>query len=215
MADLRGFVAQRSVGVAADGTRVGLKATRRGELIVMDFFTQMAIEQRVFQVRAGTITAPLVGAVTIGATGAEACADAALGLTLIPCQMNMSVRLGGGTLHEYALKSTPTASTAGTAFVPLNLCIGGRPPASTARVQAAGSVTVTSEVATATLRHWTHSNPLAVAAGDEPLAFDWAPIYPPTLVGPACFYLQVAATTTGPSYYASFDYVELPTGNVT
>ena len=40
---MRGFVSQGSVGTAADGTKVGVKTNRRGELVVMDFYTQMAL----------------------------------------------------------------------------------------------------------------------------------------------------------------------------
>lgn len=215
MADIRGFVNQSTGGgAAADGSRVGVKSNRRGELVVMDFYTQMAIEQRVFQVRAGTITTPLVGDVVITDASAEMCADAATGLTIIPVQLDISVRLGGGTLHEYAAKSAGAVSTAGTAFTPLNLYIGGIGPRSTARVAAAGAVTVAAELATTTRRHWSYANPLAVAAGSEMTAFNWQPVNPPTLIGPACFYVQIAATTTGPSYYASFDFIELPTAAV-
>ena len=214
MADIRGFVSPGRVGTAADGSRVGVKTNRRGELVVMDFFTQMALEQRVFQVKAGTVTTPLTGDVVITNSAAEMCADASTGLTIIPCQFNASIRLATGTLHEYALKSIGSLSTAGTAFVPLNLYIGGLAPRATARVQAAGAVSVGAELATTTTRHWSYSNPVAAAAGSEPTDYNWAPLNPPTLVGPSCFYVQIAATTTGPDYYASFDFVELPTAAI-
>ena len=107
-----------------------------------------------------------------------------------------------------------TLLTAGTVFTPLNLYIGGIQPRSTARVAAAGAVSVAEELATTTTRHWSYSNPIAVAAGSEMTGFDWQPIDPPALVGPSCFYVQIAATTTGPDYYASFDFVELPTAAI-
>jgi hypothetical protein len=44
--------------------------------------------------------------------------------------------------------------------------------------------------------------------------YDWQPRTPPILVGPRCYYVQIAATGTGPSYFASIDYIELPTVNV-
>ena len=215
MADIRGFVNQSTGGgAAADGSRVGVKTNRRGELVVMDWYTQMAIEQRVFQVRAGTVTTPLTGDVVITTLAAEMCADATVGTTIIPVALDISIRLGTGTLHEYAAKSVGAVSTVGAAFVPLNLYIGGVAASSTARVAAAGGVSIAADAGTTTRRHWTYSNPLAVAAGSEMTAFDWQPIDPPVLVGPACFYVQIAATTTGPDYYASFDFVELPTAAI-
>jgi hypothetical protein len=138
--------------------------------------------------------------------------DAASATTIIPIFTNVSVNLGTGTLHEYAGKSVATVSSAGDAFTPLNLLAGGSAAVSTARVDAAGGVTVTAETATTTLRHWSWSQPIAMGAYFA--TYDWQPRTPPVLVGPRCYYVQIAATTTGPSYFASIDYIELPTANV-
>ena len=194
MSDLRAKVGEGSVQTTADGGMADLEATRRGELIIIDWYAQMAQEGRIYQVRAGTITTPIVGDLLITDSAAEMCADAASGTTIIPCQLNVSVRLGTGILHEYAAKSVATASTAGAAT--------------------AGGVSVTAETATTTRRHWSMSNPLAVGAGHSPVSYNWRPKAPPVCVGPACFYVQIAASGTGPSYYASFDYVELSTAAI-
>lgn len=192
-----------------------------GHQVVMDFYLQMALLGLGFQVRAGTITTPLVGDVVITDTAAEFCVDAASGYTVIPVNQNISIRLATGTLHEYATKSVNTVSSAGAAFVPLplrNLDLSGSAAAAaltTARVAAAGGVTVTAELATTTRRHWSFSNPVAAGAGHEPKALDWSPRMPPVLVGPVCLYTQIAATTTGPSYFASLDYIEIPTARLT
>ena len=214
MSDIRGYVAQDTLGAADEGTRVGLKASKRGELIVIDWYTQMATEGRAYQVRAGTITTPLVGDVVITDSAAEMCADATSGTTIVPVYVNIAIRLGTGTLHEYAAKSTGSVSTAGTAFVPLPLYMGGSASVSTARVAAAGGVTVGAEAATTTRRHWAVSNPVAVAAGHVLTTHVWNPVDPPVLPGAACFYVQIAATTTGPSYYAALDFIELTAASV-
>ena len=214
MSDLRAKVGTGSVQTTADGGMADIEASRRGELIVIDWYAQMAQEGRIYQVRAGTITTPIVGDLLITDSAAEMCADAASGTTIIPCALNIGIRLGTGILHEYAAKSVATASTAGTAFVPLNLKVGGSAATSTARAGTAGAVSVTAELATTTRRHWSFSNPVAVGAGHSATSFDWKPKAPPVCVGPACFYVQIAASGTGPSYYASFDYVELSTSAI-
>ena len=214
MSDLRALVGQNSVQATADGGYADIEATRRGELIVIDWYAQMVQEGRVYQVRAGTLTTPIVGDLLITDAAAEMCADAASGTTILPVALNISIRLGTGILHEYAAKSVATASTAGTAFVPLPLKVGGSAATSTARAATAGGCTVTAEVATTTRRHWSFSNPVAVGAGNSNTSFDWKPKAPPVCVGPACFYVQIAASGTGPSYYASFDYVELSTSAI-
>ena len=106
------------------------------------------------------------------------------------------------------------ASSAGTAFTPLVLKKGGATSACTARVQAAGAVTVTAELATTTARHWEWSNPAAGFTGALPgdQHQEWTPRPSPAIRGTTataqCIYVQVAATGTGPSYYAHMDYLE-------
>jgi hypothetical protein len=199
-------------------------STLFGAQVIMDWYTYMAMIGAAFQVRAGTITTPLVGDVVITDTAAEMSADALSGTTIIPVNLNIGLRLLTGTLHEYAAKSVKVVSSGGTAFVPLPLRTlnnsGGTAATAavtTARVAAAGGVTVTAELATTTVRHWNYSNPAAGATGALPTAgydLQWNPRVPPFLAGPACFYVQIAATGTGPSYYANFDYIEAATATL-
>ena len=209
MADQRIYVAQDRLDAAGENTWMAQKGTKMGYPIVIDFYTQMALEGRVFQVKAGTVTVPLVGDQPLQDGKAELCADAVKGTTIIPVNTNFSLNLGTGTLHENAGKSVGVVSSAGDAFVPLPLLQGGPAAGSTARVDPTGGVSVTAETSTTTRRHWSWSQP--IAAGAYTTTYDWKPRTPPILVGPACYYVQLTATTTGPSYYAAFDYIELPT----
>ena len=185
-----------------------VRLTTMADQVVVRFYQAMVLDGRGYQVRAGTITAPLTGDVAITDTAAEMAADAAAGTTIIPVYLNASVEsLNGGTLPEIAAKSVATVSSAGTAFVPLPLKSDGSAAVSTARVQAAGSVTVTAELATTTLRHF--ANVIAVAADSLLADHEFMPA--PVLVGARSFYVQVAGATAGPLYFAHFDYLELPT----
>ncbi|MHC4511971.1 MAG: hypothetical protein ACYTAO_24005 [Planctomycetota bacterium] len=209
MSDVRFYVGQDTLEAYSESSWQNAKMSKMGFQIVTDFYTQMAIERRVYQVKAGTISVPIVGDVVITDTAAEMCADAADGTTIIPVYCNVSFNLAAGTLFETAGKSVATVSSAGTAFVPLPLYSGGVAATSTARAQTAGAVTVTAETATTTPRHFSWSQP--IAAGAWPTTYDWEPRTPPILNGPRCFYVQIAGTGTGPSYFAHFDYIELPT----
>lgn len=196
---------------AAQGLTVGAPSPAMldpsGSLVVIDFFAKAILDGRGFQVRAGTITTPLVGDVAITDTAAEYCADCVAGTTIIPVHGNISVRAGTGTAQELAVKSVATVSSAGTAFVPLPLKSGGAAASTTARVSAAGGVTVTAELATTTLRHWSYSQQAVFTTG-QVIIPEWEPLRPPVLNGPRCLYVQIAAGTTGPSYFASLDYLE-------
>ncbi len=194
-----------------NGSSVSLDIDTTGSQIVMDFYLKAMIAGKGFQVRAGTITTPLVGDVVITDTAAEYCVDPAAGMVLLPVNQQISLRLLTGTLHEYATKSVATASSAGTAFTMLPLLLGGPAASSTARVQAAGAVTVTAELATTTRRHWEFANPAAGATGALPTAgysLEWNPRTPPPILPATCLYTQIAATGTGPSYYAHLDVLE-------
>jgi hypothetical protein len=217
MTDLRVWVEQDTLAAAGEKTRVAVKGSKMGYEIAIDFYTQMVMEGRVFQVRAGTISVPAVGDIVITDTAAEMCVDALSGTTVMPVYFNISLNLAAEALPEIAGKSVATVSTVGAAFVPLNLKSDGPAANSTARVAETGSaatgVTVTGETAATTLRHFSFSHPIAAGAWDT--TYDWEPPSPPILAGPRCFYVQVAAgATAGPSYFAHFDYIELPTANV-
>ncbi len=205
-------VVQNALAPFGETTYSGGIANRLGIQVVQDFYTYMALVGAGYQVRGGTISVPLVGDVLITDTAAEMCADAATGTTIIPVWCNINFNLAAATLFETAGKSVATVSSAGTAFVPLPLRSGGTAATSTARVQAAGACTVTAELATTTLRHFAWGHP--IAAGAWPTIYDWTPRTPPVLVGPRCFYVQIAGDTTGPSYFASFDYLEAPTATL-
>lgn len=210
--DERALKTRPVVGVPIRLDHVGAstpwKGSVRGEGYVIDFYTQMCLAQRAYQVRAGTITTHLTGDVEVTDTAAEMCADAPEGTTILPCYVNVHIEALGGTLPIITAKSVAGASSSGTAFTPLPLYIGGGPCDATARVQAAGSVTVPAELATTTRRHYSAT----LATAD--MIFEWIPMLVPVLNGKACFYVQIAATTTGPDYYGHFDFLELTTEEV-
>ena len=182
-----------------------------GHLVVVQFYQQMILDGRGYQVRAGTISAPLTGDGTaITDAAAEMCADCASGTTIMPVYSLTSIDTWTADDSEGATKSVATVSSAGAAFVPLPLKTDGTAAVTTARVAATGGVTVTAELATTTLVHYMwHSDEGGTPATDitSTSEKEWAPIAAPVLVGARCFYVQVSLAT----YFAHFDYLELPT----
>jgi len=71
MTDLRIYVAQDTLPAAGENSWVAAMGSKRGELYIADFFLRMVMERRAYQVRAGTISAPLVGDVVITDAAAE------------------------------------------------------------------------------------------------------------------------------------------------
>ena len=212
MSDLRVTVQDTDLSAGAEGTLMAWTGTKRGEAYILSFYDRMMFQGRCFQVLNGTISAPEVGDVVITDTAAEMATSARLGTTIIPVYTNVNFNLAGGTLFESAGKSVGVIHTAGTAFVALPLKLGGNAAVSYSTVSSAGGVAVTAELATTTRRHWSWSQPITAGAWDT--WYDWNPKVPPLLVGPACYYVQIAGTTTGPSYFSSYDFIELPSSLV-
>ena len=205
-----GIVRTADQGLSSNSLQVAT-LDKSGSLVVMDFFAKAILDGHGYQVRAGTISVPLVGDVVITDTAAEYCVDPGSGKVIIPVYQNITTNLGTGTLFEYATKSVATASSAGTAFVLLPLNAETQAAAvSTARVAAAGGVTVTAELATTTRVHWTAGQPIAMGA--YVLNGEWQPLRPPRIANGYCLYTQIAATGTGPSYFANLDVIELGAG---
>jgi hypothetical protein len=174
----------------------------------------MIIDGKGYQVKAGNITTPLTGNQDIVDATSEMAVNAAVGMAVIPINTVVSVEShGGATLPEMAAKSVGAVSgaSAGDVFLPLPLRMGGRAAKSVAFVDPAGGVTAPAELATTTRVHYAS---VITAQGDYHLCditFRAAPV----LVGAASFYVQISATgAEGPVYFATFDFLELPSNHL-
>ncbi len=210
--ELQVRVNQDAPRAAGEDALIDLKGSKRGEMCVVDFYTAMALEGRMFAVRAGSVSAPLVGDAPLADTAAEMTVDAVSGYTIIPTFFNVAANLLTGTVAIVTLKAVGAASSGGAAFTPLNLLIGGASAVTTGRVAAAGGCTVAAEVVTTTRRIYGAAN--GIAAGAYTTTWQWKARLPHILTGIACLYAQIGATTTGPSYFATIEYIELPTANI-
>ena len=216
--DMQVKVGQASPETNSEGVQADLKGNRRGEVCIVDFWTEMALEGRCYNVRAGTISAAITGDEAITSTDAEMCVDSAAGVTFLPYEVMITWANLGGDALECAGKSVGTASNSGTAFVPLPLLAGGIAARSTARVQTAGSVQVAAEADTTTRQHFMYAQEFVSDDDSEAEPWNpvlWRPKLTPVCKGVACFYVQIASATTGPIYFAHIDFAELLTVNVT
>lgn len=185
---------------------------RSGAQVVMDFYTKAIKDGKGYQLRAGTITAPVVGDVLITDTKAEMAVDAEAGVCIIPTYANVALQLAAATLYEVGIKSQAAISTSGTAFVPLPLLKNGVAWGGVARVAAAGGVVVANELVTDTALHYSWAQP--IAAGAYTTTFEWQPTAPPWWNGAACGYLQIGGDTTGPSYFSNLDFLSMTSSSL-
>lgn len=206
------YGAPRALG---EGAEADIKINIRGELSVIDFYTQAALEGRAFQVKAGTVTTPLVGDALITDTKCEMYAQAASGTTILPVYVNIAINLAAQTLFEYAVKSVGATAVTAANFIPLPLYMGGPASRCVAAVGQTGAIEVAAETATSTRCHYHYANPLDDGDGHGlGNTIIWQPQAPPVLAGLACVYVQVAGDTTGPDHFTVLDYIEMETVNV-
>lgn len=210
-------------GILRGGTaEQKFEVTKRGELCVIDFYTQMALEGCAYQVRAGTVATGLAADSTLTDAAANMCVDAPLDTTIIPCSIRLGLRdVDTATTLQCAMKAVGTASTSGTVFVPLPLLQGGRPSIATARAATDGGVVVAAELATTTRRLWefealqTQSTTvLAVGSLGTIAAQGYSPILPYVGKGVACVYVQIASTTAFTLHFGALDFIELDSDDV-
>ena len=196
------------------------KISKRGEQRIVDFIQEMLQEGRGYQVRLGTVTTPVAVDNVITDTGAELCYDALTGLTIIPIQLRIAAReIATATTFGAALKGVGEVSSAGTAFVPLPLLQGGDGASGSARAAATGGVTVTAELATTTVRIYEYENTFTQAPTTINANLALIPVAGPAELqyvgkGPACIYLQLAATTAFPLAHSHLNVLELLTTSV-
>lgn len=192
------------------------KITSRGELRIISFLEEMLQEARCYQVRLGTVTAPVAVDAVITDANAELCYDAGEGLTIIPIGLGIAPRsIATATTFGAALKGVGEVSSAGDVFVPLPLLQGGIPASGSARADPDGGVTVKAELATDTVRifEYEETRTQTPTDADVLLAAVTAAAQTANLhyvgKGPACIYLQLAATTAFPLTHSHLDVLEL------
>ena len=198
-----------------------MKISKRGEQRVIDFISEMLQEGRCFQVRLGTITTPVAVDSVLTDAKAELCYDALAGLTIIPIDMGIAARgIATATTFGAALKGVGEVSSAGATFTPLPLLQGGDGAAGSARAAETGGVTVKAELVTDTVRIFEYEEvstqtpldgegelkDLTNAAQNAKLHYIGK--------GPACIYLQLAATTAFPLTHSHLNVMELLTTSI-
>lgn len=185
---------------------------KSGATVVMDFLMKAILSGHGFQTRLGALTTPVASDIVVTTTAAEMSADSVAGMTLIPIRFGFDLEAIVGTLPQASVKLTGTASTAGTAFVPLPLLVGGVAAATfghTARAAAAGGVTVVDDAVTTTRVIYSITQ---AAAGN----FEGdVSLYGRGIVsGAGNAYVAVGAVTTGSNYFSALDVLAIPTARL-
>ncbi len=197
------------------------RISKRGEKRIIDFLAQMLEQGRGFQVRLGTVTVPVAVDSVITDAKAELCYDALAGLTIIPIDIGIAPRsIATATTFGAALKGVGEVSSAGTAFAALPLLQGGAGASGTARAANDGGVTVTAETTLNTIRIFEYEETRTQTPTDADVLLAGLTIAAQVAKlqyigkGPACIYLQIAATTAFPLTHSHLNVLELNSNSI-
>ena len=221
-----GTVRQNSYSNWSEGQERSARLNRRGELVTIDFLTQLILDGRVFHMQLGTEDAPINSTTVIDDQLSFGVADNALGFTMIPLHYACSVATWTtSTLINVMLeidRALNRYSSGGTAYVPENLRTD-RPRAAVGGAFYVGTdVTIAAKTAVpGSIELWRHvgaEDNVGTSTGAENInavqyTFRTHPIAAIVGVGSAVLHFGVAtADVTG---YGLFDFGQLPTDSVT
>lgn len=120
-----GAVVDQASTAYADGREAQIRANRRGELVVADFWTQMLLDGRLYHVQIGTEDAPVASTTAIDDELVWMLIDQDAGYVTIPFASQITIAnwttatLVGSMLEADFAKARYTSG--GTAFVPENM----------------------------------------------------------------------------------------------
>lgn len=226
-----GRVRQNSYENYSEGQDRNFRINRRAEIVVADFWLQMALDGRMFGVDIATENDGVNSTVAIDDLLVWAVSDIAVGTVIIPCEAKVAVvTWTTSTLLDFMLEADfgkQRYSSGGTAVTAANLR-GDYPRAASGvnRVNTGSNAGVTTS-AKSTLhgadgslefhRHSIEVNWGNAGDGIPDVGFTWRATdagAPPIIDGPGSFlfHLGAAVDVTAWGYYS---YAELPTASVT
>ena len=168
----------------------------------------LAAEGKVFVASAGTVTTPLT-AVAFDADQPEITISVPADTVIIPIRVDVVLESFAGTDNEIIVWRTSNAIGAGTSTAMTEGPTSTRTTsaftsAATARVLHTANVTQTSLI-----ELWRGLQPLA---DTNPGTFSWQPKEYHFLDGPSTLGVQIAGTSTQPTFYAKVVWAEMPAG---
>ena len=211
--------------VSNDNSPADPRCNRRGELVVVDFWTQLVLDGRMFHIQVGTEDAPVNSTTGVDDEMVWAMADNPVGVTMLPAfaQVQLSA-LATGTAPVVMLevdRGKARWSSGGTAFVPENLRTD-RPAVSQATAYVGTDITTGAKTAVpGSMEIWRAAwfeDAIATGTGAEFKETFWcakSKNIPVAIVGTGSLLLHFGAATADITGYGCLQWAELPTSAVT
>ena len=221
-----GRVRQNSYENYSEGQDRYARLNRRGELVVMDFFSQCIFDGRVFNLQVGTEDAPVNTTGAVDDTLGDILWDNPVGHCAIPFAMQFSIVDLAASTIPLAMVEVDRAlnrwSSGGTAYVPENLRTDRpRPAVGGAFYIGAPDITLAAKTAVpGSIELWKHNfgnDALATQLFSENLTAKYSARDHPfaVVVGVGSIIGHCGAATADATHYALAQVIQLPTESVT
>jgi hypothetical protein len=212
--NIRGIVSQKSYRLSPEHGAVDLRLTPRGEIIGMPFFSQLALDGRVFVANLGKASTPITYKAAYDADQPEGVIDVPKGTTIIPITIDIAIEEATGAGNEIVIGSAASLAGAGTStlITPANLN-PTQPRDPVSKVYSHHTANCTDVTALASFVEWKRwAQPSIIAAGTmnnfQWSALDSGLLVP--LVGPASLVVWIAGAVA-PKGFITFIYAEFET----
>jgi len=212
------IVQQDAFSAYKDGTGGMVHLNRRGDIVTPDFYQQLVMDGRVFQINNAAFETAEALSTAFGTNGESPSIYVGVpsGTTIMPLEIRLTQ---GGTVGAdawtclVAYENSIPASVSVTARVPINMRTD-RPHASTCTCGVTGTVTAPGDDAlihggiyTQMVADPVHPSQDVLWSARDSLA--------PVIVGGGCLLIYAFVATTGPSLFYRVVWAEFPTVNAT
>jgi hypothetical protein len=218
----RTFVQQDAYRVGAEGGAVAVRANPRGEVVVPDWYTQLALDGRVYNISTSVQeTGDLLGETAPGTNNVNPSilVDVPTGTTIIPIELTVMAE-GTGTSGDWAVirmstDDTTRYSSGGASITPINMRKDDPNTSSVSAYHGGTQVVASANTDDDTLWYSSYDQGAFGAAGNKVQSWSARNGVPPVLIGPAALLVFVQVNNVDEEVLWSLKWAEFSTTDIT
>jgi hypothetical protein len=219
MAEMRAVVQQDSYSPQAENQFVGVRANPRGEIVTPDWFTQLVLDGRVYNISSSVQEAgDLLGETGPGSNNINPSilVDVPSGTTIIPLELTLMPE-GTGTTGDWPIVRMSTDdgtrySSGGASITPLNMRKDDPNTSSTSAYQGGTQIVASSNTDDDTIWYGSVDTSIRV---NQPLYWSAKTHLAPCLIGPAALLVFVQVNNADEEVLWSLKWAEFSTSDIT
>lgn len=219
MAEMRAVVQQDSYSPQAENQFVGVRANPRGEIVTPDWFTQLVLDGRVYNISSSVQEAgDLLGETGPGSNNVNPSilVDIPSGTTIIPLELTVMPE-GTGTTGDWPIVRMSTDdgtrySSGGASITPLNMRKDDPNTSSTSAYQGGTQIVASSNTDDDTIWYGSIDTSIRV---NQPLYWSAKNNLAPCLIGPAALLVFVQVNNVDEEVLWSLKWAEFSTSDIT